>query len=398
LLVISLAFRPAFVDFGAWTLAPAHAWPRSGIQLRSERRDNRKRIRRDAPRAPGVYGMVDAEGELIYVGQSKSLRNRLLSYFTAAAPNKAQRIVGHAKRLMWDTAPDEFAAQLRELELIRQWRPRFNVRGQPGRRNPTYLIVSKGPAPRVYFAAVPAKGDTTVFGPVRGRDRQHALHALNDFFHLRTCGQEMPIRFANQREMFDADIAAMCARHDLGICLAPCAMRCSRGQYNDRVKAVKQFLGGTDLSILEQLEDDMRAAAATKRFEEAAIYRDRWNALRNLHEQLDRFRTAQGHYNFIYPVPRRAGGDTWYLIRRGQTVAAIDEPVERRAAEHCLTAMEQVYGSGASLAQSAGREDVEMTMLVASWFRSRPEELKRTLLPARANKRLQAICACAELQ
>ena len=73
-----------------------------------------------APHAPGVYGMVDRDGELIYVGQSKSLRNRLVSYFAGSAPSKARRIIAHTHRLVWETAPDELAALLRQLELIRQ--------------------------------------------------------------------------------------------------------------------------------------------------------------------------------------------------------------------------------------------------------------------------------------
>ena len=101
-------------------------------------------IRREVPCAPGVYGMVDRQGELIYVGQSKSLRNRLVSYFAGSAPCKAQRIIAHAQRLLWETAPDEFAALLRELELIRRRRPQFNVRGQPNRRRPPYLILGRG--------------------------------------------------------------------------------------------------------------------------------------------------------------------------------------------------------------------------------------------------------------
>ncbi len=341
--------------------------------------------------------MVDAEGQLIYVGQSKSLRNRLLSYFTGSPPNKAQRIVSHAERIVWEEAPDELVALLRELELIRQWRPRFNVRGQPGRRRRPYLVLSRGPGSRLYLAAAPAKGDVALFGPVRGRDCRRAVHALNDYFQLRTCGQQVPMRFSEQREMFDADTVALCSRHDLGICLAPCAMACSRAKYDDRVRSAKRFLRGTDLSVLLQLEETMQAAAVAKRYEEAALYRDRWEAVRNLHEQLDRFRTAQREYSFVYPMPRRDGGYTWYFIRRGQAIAAIDEPVERQTAEQCLAMIEEHYGAGKSLASTAARDDVEMTLLVAGWFRSSPDELKRTLLPDKAKEKLRTICACAEL-
>ena len=141
------------------------------------------------------------------------------------------------------------------------------------------------------------------------------------------------------------------------------------------------FLGGSDLSPLVRLEKEMLAAAAAQRYEEAAVVRDRWEMLANLHEQLQRFREAQRRYNFIYPVSGHQGGCSWYFIRRGQVCLAIDEPRNRRAARECLAAIARIYADDAPPAADAPREDVEMTLMVASWFRSRPEELQRTLSP-----------------
>src|SRR5262245_66178237 len=92
-------------------------------------------IRDACPPRPGVYGMVDDAGELIYVGKAKALRARLLSYFrTYSRDPKAGRILHRARAIVWELVPSEFAALLRELELIRRWRPRFNVAGQPRHR------------------------------------------------------------------------------------------------------------------------------------------------------------------------------------------------------------------------------------------------------------------------
>jgi excinuclease ABC subunit C len=336
--------------------------------------------------------MVDRDGELIYVGQSKSLRNRLVSYFAGSAPSKAQRIIAHTHRLVWETAPDELATLLRELELIRRWRPRFNVRGQPNRRRPAYLVLGRGPAPHVYLAAAPSRGDTAVFGPVRPtRYCRRAVHALNDYFQLRDCGQQVPIRLADQQGMFLAENAALCLRHDLGTCLAPCASGCSSAQYAGRVRAARGFLSGSDLSPLTGLEKAMTRAAAAQRYEEAAVLRDQREALESLHKQLQRFREAQRHYSFIYPIPSREGGYLWYFVRRGQVHLAIDEPHDRETAEDCLAAIERIYVGGTPSVNQALREDVEMTLLVASWFRSRPDELQRTLSPELVQGRLQEI-------
>ena len=133
----------------------------------------------------------------------------------------------------------------------------------------------------------------------------------------------------------------------------------------------------------------MAAAAAARRYEEAAVLRDQREALGKLHEQLQRFREAQRHYGFIYPVAGREGGCLWYLLRSGQVCRAADEPHDREAAEECLAAIERIYTGGTPPVNQVVREDVEMTLLIASWFRSRPDELQRTFSPEEAKERLE---------
>src|SRR5262249_59620109 len=106
--------------------------------------------------------------ELIYVGKAKCLRSRLLSYFRPRSRDpKAGRIVEHTFVIAWELATSEFAALLRELELIRRWQPRFNVQGQPyRRRRRVYVCVGRRPAPYVFTAAAPPRTARDIFGPV----------------------------------------------------------------------------------------------------------------------------------------------------------------------------------------------------------------------------------------
>ena len=159
---------------------------------------------------------------------------------------------------------------------------------------------------------------------------------------LRACGQQVPIRLADQQEMFLAENAALCLRYDLGTCLAPCASGCSSAQYAARVRAARGFLGGSDLSPLAGLEKAMTTAAAAQRDEEAAVLRDQREALESLHEQLQRFREASDTITSSTRLGRE-GGCLWYFIRRGQVRLAIDEPQDRAAAEECLAAIERIY-------------------------------------------------------
>ena len=119
----------------------------------------RARLRELCPRRPGVYAMIDAHGTLIYLGKAKALRPRLLSYFRARSRDpKAGRILRETRAITWEHAPSEFAALLRELELIRVWRPRFNVRGQPHRRRRAYVCLGRPPAPYVFLSRRPPAG------------------------------------------------------------------------------------------------------------------------------------------------------------------------------------------------------------------------------------------------
>src|SRR5919204_1285873 len=139
------------------------------------------------PRQPGVYGMLDPGGRLIYVGKAKSLRARLLSYFRPRSRDpKAGRIVQEARYVVWERSADEFAALLRELELIRRWQPRHNVQGQPRRRRRVYVCVGRAPAPYAFLAGQPPRRALRCFGPVPGARRaSESVRQVNNWFGLR---------------------------------------------------------------------------------------------------------------------------------------------------------------------------------------------------------------------
>src|SRR5437588_1312218 len=177
----------------------------------------RKLIRKECPRRPGVYGMLSDRDELIYVGKAKCLRSRLLSYFRAKSRDpKAGHILRHTRAIVWEQASSEFAALLRELELIRRWRPRFNVQGQPGRRRPTYVCVGRKPAPYLFLARFPPKEISACFGPIPSSWRaREAVRRLNDLFQLRDWPQSQSLSFSEQSELVPVARAAGCLRYEI---------------------------------------------------------------------------------------------------------------------------------------------------------------------------------------
>jgi excinuclease ABC subunit C len=350
------------------------------LTLPGDAKTARRLLRRHCPTRPGVYGMLDAEGQLIYVGKAKSLVDRLLSYFSAAADEKAGRIVEHARRLVWEPAPHEFVALVRELELIRRFLPRFNSRGRPRRRSRMYLAFTSGPAPRLVLGYDPPPGARVVHGPLRStRHTRKLAELVCDHFRLRTCAQDTPLALADQRELFDAQRAPRCLRRELTLCLAPCAGGCTRADYLRQVRAAADFLAGREAGELERLESAMREAAAAERFEHAAVARDAWTGLAELYAYLERLREVRTRWRFVYPVAGFRGREIWFLIEGGQLAAAVSPPVTPQEQREFLELLDRVYSPGPRRVDPGRSEDADMLLLVSEWFRRYPAESQRTI-------------------
>lgn len=370
--------RDAFVGFGPCAL-DAQGHVRLTCAVRGARpRTLRAGVRRDCPRAPGIYGMIDHNGDLIYVGKAKSLRARLLGYFRPnSRDDKAEKIICDTRCLTWELAGSEFSALLRELELIRRFRPRYNVQGQPRRQRRCYVCVGRRPAPYAFVAAKPPATATAAFGPFAGMKRvRDAVRRLNDWYRLRDCPQSQTMVFADQAELFPVVRAPGCIRHDIGHCVAPCAAACTRQEYAFHVQAALDFLHGKDTTPLDALDREMNAASRDLLFERAAILRDRLEALQWLSEHLERLREAVAR-SVVYPVANHEGGETWYLIRQGFVRAALPGPGDEASREAILRRMEEVYR--VPVAGPPGLEEIDGVLLVAGWFRRHREERKRVV-------------------
>jgi excinuclease ABC subunit C len=360
-----------FAGFGPSRFRPADETP-VGHRVRGRSQAKLERgMRAHAPKLPGVYGMLDARGKLVYVGKAKSLRARLLSYFrTNSRDPKAGRILDHTRTLLWEQANDEFAALLRELELIRRFRPRFNVVGQPGERRYVYLCLGKSPAAYAYLTRDPSGKEVARYGPLVSRGRaDDAVRRLNDWFKLRDCPSTVPLTFADQPELFPDDgRSAKCLRYDIGNCLGPCAGLCTRRDYAANVRAAKAFLDGRDRSLLKELTRRMTAAAAELKFEQAMALRDRLAALAWLDDRLRFLRTARQGGSFVYPLTGPAGGTVWYLIHRGEVQAALREPRCPATLAAAAEAIERTF-AGLDAAPAVTDRTVDSVLLVTGWFR-----------------------------
>jgi excinuclease ABC subunit C len=388
----SLFSASSFRDFGTLSLAPAHDVPPL-VHIEGVRSSQlRQQLALLAPRRPGVYGMIDATGLLHYVGKAKNLRSRLLSYFSKSRPAKATRLLRLTKAIVWEVWPREFSALLRELELIRRWRPRSNVVGQPLPRRHGFLCLGRPPAPHLFLTRQVPSTAVASFGPLPLSARTElAARLLNDLFRLRECPQAMEMVFAEQAELFPLDRPVGCLRLDLGTCLAPCAGACSRGAYFAEVRRAKSFLDGDHEPTLGRLRAAMADAARKQEFERAAALRDKVQALDWLNMRLKRLRDARQELSLVYPVEGPGRCTWWYVLHAGRPLLAAPAPRTGAEAEAFLDTLDRIYRRNDDPRLADSYEHIDGMLLVSAWFRKFPRERRRALTPEQAMKNCRAL-------
>ena len=344
----------------------------------------RAHVRTKAADRPGVYRMLASDGEVVYVGKSKQLRTRLLSYFRGEFPeDKGARILRETDRIEWDYVPSEFAALLTELRLIKQCRPRFNVAMKRDGRNYCFIKLTKGPAPKLAVVRGPGEDEaSSYYGPFLGAvGVGEAVRELSDILGLRDCAESQRMHFADQPELFDFfPRTPGCIRFEVKKCLGPCVGGCSVHTYTQRVRMSEAFLDGEDDGPLEQLQAQMLDASERMEYERAAALRDKLHRLEALRGQFARLRFAVETLSFVYTVPGYEGDDRVYMIRRGRVRDETTAPKTSADAVQLLERIGNVFDAPDIDRLRIPTHEIDELLLVSSWFSRFPKEFDRTSL------------------
>ncbi len=223
-----------------------------------------------APKAPGVYRMIDAKGEVLYVGKAKSIRKRIVSYAREAGHTaRIMRMIAATASLEFVSTATETEALLLEANLIKRLRPRFNVLLRDDKSFP-YILISAGETPPMiakHRGARTRPGE--YYGPFASAQAVHrTITALERAFLIRSCSD--PVYESRTRP---------CLLHQIKRCSAPCTGEISYTDYAELVREAKSFLSGKSRAVKEELAGEMEKASGALDFERAAIYRDRLAAL-----------------------------------------------------------------------------------------------------------------------
>ena len=339
-------------------------------------------VRAGAADRPGIYRMLSATGEVVYVGKSKRVRSRLLSYFRCAYPEeKGARILREAQAIDWEYTPSEFAALLKELRLIKTYRPRLNVAMKRDALHYSFIKLTRGAAPKLAVVRGASADDASVYyGPFVGAQRVgDALRELSDALMLRDCKSDMKMHFSDQRELFQLSPRTPgCIRFEIGKCLGPCVGGCSVSEYDQRVSMARSFLDGSNDGPIEMLRGKMAEASDRLEFERAASYRNKLERLEGLREQFGRLRFAVEKLSFMYTVKGYDGDDRVYLVKRGVIKAELDKPRTSWQREKLKRLAEEMFSVREPVSTSVPTHEIDELLLLSSWFRRFPAEMDRT--------------------
>lgn len=236
-----------------------------------------KGILDNLPSKPGCYLMKDKDGKVIYVGKAVNLRNRVRSYFhTSAQKNKRTRqMVGRISDLEWIVVGSELEALILEMNLIKKYRPHFNVRLKDDKRYPYIKVHWNEDFPKVTVTRRMIQDGSRYFGPYTSVWAVHqTLDILRKIFPYLTC----------DREITGHDARA-CLYYDIKLCSAPCLGKVDRTTYRLMIEDLCNFLLGRTDPIVSRMRLEMTRAAEELQYEHAATLRDQIRAIENVVER-----------------------------------------------------------------------------------------------------------------
>ncbi|MFA4814550.1 MAG: excinuclease ABC subunit UvrC [Candidatus Gracilibacteria bacterium] len=237
------------------------------------------------PSVPGVYKMKDEEGRVLYVGKAKNLNNRVRSYFRKNAKAvRTEKLLEHVVDLEWIEVGSDLEALFLETNLIKEFRPKYNVL-MKGDKNYVYIKITKNEDyPRIEIVRRVEKDGARYFGPkTAAHTVKKTLGLLQKLFMYRSC--DLGIEWnGGATKITKKTLAYPCLDYHIKRCAAPCIGKISPEEYARSIERIELFLEGKTDQIEQSLREQMEASVAKKEFEKAALVRDKLLSLRQLFE------------------------------------------------------------------------------------------------------------------
>ena len=229
------------------------------------------------PQKPGVYQFINDKGEIIYIGKAKNLRTRVRSYFqkNKYQTPKNQSMIKRILDLEWIVVSSEVEALLTEANLIKENKPHYNINLKDDKSFP-YIRITKEAYPRIFITREIVKDGSRYFGPYTDvYVLRRSLKAVHKIFPIRSCD------FLLDKKTIQSLKVDLCLDYHIKKCDGPCQNLISEDEYNKMIKRVISFLQGRTTETEVYINDQMLKAANDTRYEDAGMYRDQLNAIKN---------------------------------------------------------------------------------------------------------------------
>lgn len=228
------------------------------------------------PEKPGTYQYYDKEGTIIYVGKAKNLKRRVSSYFHKEVDRfKTKVLVSKIEDITYSVVNTEEDALLIENQLIKQYKPRYNVLLKDGKTYPS-ICVTKEPYPRIFKTRTINKKYGTFYGPYSHIGSMYAiLDIIQKIYKPRTC------RLPLNEESVKKGRFKPCLEYHIKKCEGPCINRQTYEEYQEAIREAREILKGNTREVQKMLQEEMMKRAENMEFEEAEVLKQRWIALNN---------------------------------------------------------------------------------------------------------------------
>lgn len=230
---------------------------------------------------PGVYVFKNKSGEVIYVGKAKVLRNRVRSYFQERGSQDAKtaKLVSHITDFETIITDSEVEALILESNLVKEYKPRYNINLKDDKSFP-YIRVTSEPFPRIFPTRKIVRDGSRYFGPYTDvYSMRELLKTVKQLFPIRACNLALIEESIRQRKF------RVCLNYHIKKCHGPCEGHVSREEYQKTIDFIVAFIEGKSTAVVEAMTREMQAAAAERRFEEAARLRDQLLSVQNFHQR-----------------------------------------------------------------------------------------------------------------
>jgi excinuclease ABC subunit C len=337
------------------------------------------------PTAPGVYMFRDDTGRVIYVGKAKVLRSRLSNYFAAELHPRTDAMVEAATEVEWIVTENELDALHLELNLIKQHRPRYNVRYRDDKSYPYLAITLDEDIPRARVMRGAKRKGVKYYGPfAHAYAIRETLDLLLTTFPMRTCSQGVFERCKRRNRP--------CLLYDIERCSGPCVGAVSPDKHREIVLALSDFLDGNTRPVLEGLEQAMKEAAAVEEYEKAAKLRDQLDNVRKAIERQQMVSAERDEMDVVgFVEDELEAAFQVFFVRRGRVTGRkgfiVDKVEDLAPSELLARFLERLYAESEVPKQVLVPLEPDDLDLVTTWVSELRGSRVTVRIPQRGPKR-----------